>query len=104
MYIPVAEAIMAQMVRKQIYIEQRQERVLKQLSEAVGVSEAEIIRRAIEREALGERTHLGESDRSAWDKIIAFVEGRKGSPSARPYKWKRQDAYEPRENRLTKSK
>ena len=95
---------MAQMVRKQIYIEQRQERALKQLSEAVGVSEAEIIRRAIERKALGERTHIGESDRSAWEKIISFVEGRKGSPAARPYRWRRQDAYEPRETRLTKSK
>ena len=92
------------MVRKQIYIEQRHQRLLKQLSDAVGVSEAEIIRRAIEREAVGNRTRTLGPDPSAWEKIISFVEGRKGSPKKRAYKWRRQDAYEPREGRLAKSK
>ena len=39
---------MAEMVRKQIYIEGRHERLLKQISKARGVSEAELIREAIE--------------------------------------------------------
>jgi hypothetical protein len=41
------------MVRKQFYIQKRQDVLLKRLSEARGLSEAEIIRQAIEREAAG---------------------------------------------------
>ena len=44
---------MAEMVRKQIYIEERHERLLKRISKARGVSEAELIRQAIERETIG---------------------------------------------------
>ena len=43
-----------QMVRKQIYIQKRQEALLKRLSQARGLSQAEIIRQAIEREVAGE--------------------------------------------------
>ncbi len=45
---------MAEMVRKQIYIQERHERLLKRISKARGVSEAELIRQAIERETVGE--------------------------------------------------
>ncbi len=41
---------MSEMVRKQIYITKRQKDMLKRLSEARGISEAEIIRQAIDRE------------------------------------------------------
>ena len=44
---------MAQMLRKQIYIEKRQQALLKRLAKKRGVSEAEIIRQAIDREAGG---------------------------------------------------
>jgi hypothetical protein len=98
------ESRMTHMVRKQIYIEKRHERVLKQLSEAVGVSEAEIVRRAIEREAVDEKRRIEESDRSACEKIISFVKGRQGSSKKHAYKWRRQDAYEPQEGRIIKSK
>ncbi|MDI6764344.1 MAG: hypothetical protein QME83_15170 [Thermodesulfobacteriota bacterium] len=37
---------MAEMVHKQIYIEERHERLLKRISKARGVSEAELIRQA----------------------------------------------------------
>lgn len=43
-----------QMVRKQIYIQRRQDILLKRLSQARGLSEAEIIRQALERELAGE--------------------------------------------------
>jgi len=39
------------MVRKQVYIHQRQEATLKRLARQRGLSEAEIIRQAIDREA-----------------------------------------------------
>ena len=93
---------MAGMVRKQIYIEERHERLLKRISKARGVSEAELIRRAIERETVGEKPVLT-PDQAAWDKILRFAKNRKAvRPSARPYRWNRLDAYEERERRFSK--
>ena len=62
---------MAEMVRKQIYIEERHERLLKRISKARGVSEAELIRQAIERETVGEKPLLS-PDQEAWDKILCL--------------------------------
>ena len=42
---------MSEMVRKQIYIHRRQEALSKRLARLPGMSEAELIRRAIDREA-----------------------------------------------------
>jgi hypothetical protein len=44
----------SEMIRKQIYISKRQEQQLKCLSKARGISEAEIMRNALERELHGE--------------------------------------------------
>jgi len=97
------EKIMAEMVRKQIYIQERHERLLKQISKARGVSGAELIRRAIERETVGEKSPLLSPDQAAWDKILRFAHSRKAPrPSARPYRWNRLDAYEERERRFIK--
>jgi len=102
MYKDSKEKIMAEMVRKQIYIEERHERLLKRISKARGVSEAELIRRAIERETVWEKPVLT-PDQAAWDKILRFTNSRKAlRPSARPYRWNRLDAYEERERRFTK--
>ena len=93
---------MAEMVRKQIYIQERQERLLKRISKARGVSEAELIRQAIERETVGEKPLLA-PDQEAWDKILCFAKSRKAlRPSVRPYRWNRLDAYEDREKRFTR--
>ena len=93
---------MAEMVRKQIYIEEGHERLLKRISKARGVSEAELIRRAIERETVGEKPVLT-PDQAAWDKILRFTNSRKAlRPSARPYRWNRLDAYEERERRFSR--
>ncbi len=92
---------MAEMVRKQIYIEDRHERLLKRISKACGVSEAELIRRAIERETIGGKSLLPSPDQDAWNKILRFVKNRKSlRPSGRPYRWNRLDAYQEREKRL----
>ncbi len=93
---------MAEMVRKQIYIEERHERLLKRISKARGVSEAELIRRAIERETVGEKPLLA-PDQAAWDKILRFARSRKAlRPRTRPYRWNRLHAYEEREGRFPK--
>ena len=92
---------MAEMVRKQIYIEERHERLLKRISKARGVSEAELIRQAIERETIGGKPSLLAPDQAAWDEILRFVKNRKSPrPNGRPYRWNRLDAYEEREKRF----
>jgi hypothetical protein len=102
MYKGCKETIMAEMVRKQIYIEERHERLLKRVSKARGVSEAELIRQAIERETVGEKPLLA-PDQAAWDKILCFARSRKTPcPGARPYRWNRLHAYAERERRFPK--
>ena len=92
---------MAEMVRKQIYIKEQHERLLKRISKARGVSEAEVIRQAIERETIGGKPLLLAPDQAAWDEILRFVKNRKSlRPSGRPYQWDRLDAYEEREKRF----
>ena len=88
------------MVRKQIYLQARHEAILKRLSKARGVSEAEIIRQAIEREASGNPAQPAVIDRSAWQEIIAFIEERqRTTTSHQPYRWNREEIYSERENR-----
>ena len=90
---------MSKMVRKQIYIYKRQEAQLKRISEAHGVSEAEIIRRALE-QALGsgaEKTSLFE--KSPLDEFVELARSNKKG-AGQPYKWNRQDAYADREKKL----
>ena len=102
MYKWYKEKMMAEMVRKQIYIQERHERLLKRISKARGVSEAQVIRQAIERETVGEKPLLA-PDQAAWDKILCFAKSRKAlRPNVRPYRWNRLDAYEERERRYTK--
>ena len=86
---------MPRMVRKQVYIEPRQETTLKQQARALGITEAEVIRRAIDRQMTSVR--LGARDPKAWEREKAFIAKRmaKGSVSGRR-KWKREDAYEER--------
>jgi hypothetical protein len=93
------------MVRKQIYLHQRQQRLLDQLARARGVSQAEIIRRAIEREAAGAAPQPTPPDRAAWDELLASVAARKllGSAGA-AYRWHREDAYQERERRYDQAR
>ena len=93
---------MSEMVRKQFYIHKRQQLLLRRLSQARGVSEAEIVRQAIEREVTGAPPPSAPPDRSAWEEIMSFVQARKtlGPDSGEPYRWNRKDAYEERESRF----
>ena len=78
--------------------------MLKRLSKAQGISEAEIIRRAIERENTGEKHDLPAPDHTAWEDILRFVGSRKSMRTGgRPYRWNRRDAYDEREKRFTHS-
>jgi hypothetical protein len=93
---------MPKMVRKQIYIYQRQEAQLKRISDARGISEAEIVRAAIDREAQAITPTVFHPDPEAYEQLMKFFEQRKSiPPTGEPYRWSREDAYDdPRTKRL----
>ncbi|MEW6030549.1 MAG: CopG family transcriptional regulator [Chloroflexota bacterium] len=95
---------MAQMVRKQIYIQKSQEERLKKVAEARGVSEAEIIRRALETELKRAGYRLA-YDEEAWKRIQAAILKMDKLPPVPQKKrdWKREDLYEERMKRYDRN-
>lgn len=89
------------MVRKQIYLRRRQNQLLKRLAKQRGISEAEVIRQALERETQMNRPLRGDS-KSALDEIIAFARSLRERPElklAEPLRWNRDAIYAEREQR-----
>ena len=87
---------MAPMIRKQVYIEPRQNAILKQLARVRGVTEAEIIRGAIDREA-STTFKVRQLDPTAWEEARAFILSLIAQgPVSGGRTWKREDAYEER--------
>jgi hypothetical protein len=88
------EAKMANLVRKQVMLEQWQVVALKKRARANGESESALIRRAITREL-----HIGRSaappDPEALKKIKQFVSTHK-TPGETPFKFDRDSLYEDR--------
>ena len=92
-----------QMVRKQIYLLKRQNQLLKRLAKQRGVSEAEVIRQALEREAELSTT-VYRDKKQALDSILAYIESLRNRPEmmqGEPYKFNREEIYEERENRFS---
>jgi hypothetical protein len=86
---------MGQMVRKQVYIEPAQEASLKKQAKKLGLTEAEIIRRAIDRQMVHLIPVL--RDLSAWEREKEFIAERMaGKPLPGGRKFKREEAYEER--------
>ena len=94
---------MTQMLRKQIYIPKRQQILLKKLAKARGVSEAEVIRQAIEREAVLNTTQLVAGDRSALEDFIRFGLSRRAEEDTTQRSWTREELYEERLSRYGRS-
>jgi hypothetical protein len=91
-------ANLAQMIRKQVYIESVQDANLKKQANLLGITEAEVIRRAID----GQMALLshGIRDRSAWEREKAFIAERMaGKPLPGGRKFRREEAYEERLDR-----
>jgi len=89
------------MVRKQIYLPRKRNLLLKRLAKQRGVSEAEIIRRALEREAEVAAPVVRDS-KKALDEIIAFARSLRDRPElmeGEPYKFNREEIYAERESR-----
>jgi hypothetical protein len=87
-------------IRKQVYLEAYQDQLLKQKSKSTGVSEAELVRQALE-------AHLYDGaaaglDLSAWEEEKKFIEQLIGQRKASGRKankqggraWRRDDLYE----------
>jgi hypothetical protein len=91
------------MVRKQIYLPRRQNLMLKRLAKERGVSEAEVIRQALDREAQSTAPVVRDS-KKALDEIFAIADKLSTRPElmhGKPVRWKRDELYEERENRWT---
>jgi hypothetical protein len=86
---------MAQMIRKQIYIEPLQDVNLKKQAKTLGITEAEVIRRAIDSQM--SLLVPGLRDLSAWEREKAFMAQRMaGKPLPGGRKFRREEAYEDR--------
>ena len=83
------------MVRKQIYIEERQERALKELANHTGRAEAELVREGIDRIIQVPPQRV--LDHNAWEEEKRFIEERmKRLANVPPQKrtWTREDLYD----------
>jgi hypothetical protein len=88
-------ADMAQMIRKQVYIEPLQDVNLKKQAKTLGITEAEVIRRAIDSQM--SLLVPGLRDLSAWEREKAFIAQRMaGKPLPGGRKFSREEAYEDR--------
>jgi Ribbon-helix-helix protein, copG family len=92
---------MARMIRKQFYITQQQDALLKRLAKARGVSESAIVRQAIDQLADVPSTSEFHPDPEAWERALQFMLGlRDLGPLDQPAtKWTRDELYEDRLSR-----
>ncbi len=80
-------------IRKKIYIEPHQDHLLKTIAEQTGVSEAEIIRQAIDLH-IGNITHP-QTNIVVWENELAFINSRKNlTPLPGGRDWQRVDLYD----------
>jgi hypothetical protein len=85
------------MIRKQIYIEKRQQQLLKRLAKTCQISEAEIIRQAIDQQTVSNQRLSFHPDPHAWEVLRQIITARRAFGSQDlGYQWKREDAYEAR--------
>ena len=81
------------MIRKQIHIEESQQKRLRKLAAELGVSEAELIRRGIDLCLGNPHTLSPMIDLSVWEKEKKFISGRPRS-GRKTRKWSREDLYD----------
>lgn len=84
---------MTRMVRKQVYIEPRQEALLKRLARETGATEADLIRQAIDRQT--EALLFPRRDLRAWQEERDFIRRLiEQGPVPGERRWRREDLYE----------
>ena len=83
---------MAEMIRKQVYIEARQEQLLKALARELHVTEAELIRRGIDRGL--DRMAGVRPDPTAWSEAERYILARRRRGTVKgKRRWTREDLY-----------
>jgi hypothetical protein len=91
---------MGRMVRKQIYIEPEQARMLKQQAKELGIAESNLIRRGISQ--LGHPLPVAFLDRKAWQEELSFIRKRaRRRALSRQRNWTREELYEERLQRFS---
>ncbi len=85
---------MSDLVRKQLYITQNQERMLKMKAREMGVTEAEIVREALESTAY--RIEYPKKAMEKWQEELSYINERIASrkTAQKPRTWKREDLYD----------
>lgn len=98
---------MAQMIRKQIYIGADHERFLKQRASELGITEAEVVRLAIdgaERQALAEAEERAQHEAriEALENILAYIREHRmrDIPQTGGWKFNRDELYEERMDKM----
>lgn len=92
---------MTRMVRKQVYIEPRQEEFLKRRAREIGVSEAKLIRRGIDQVASAGGALP--PDLQAWEEAKAFIaQHRRMEVPQTGRDWTRDELYEERLQRFSR--
>jgi hypothetical protein len=85
---------MERMIRKQVYIEPRHEAILKRVAREKGVTEAQVVREAIELEGQRASAPLPPDPR-AWEEAKAFMLGLSSQGAIEGGRsWKREDLYD----------
>jgi pyrroloquinoline quinone (PQQ) biosynthesis protein C len=82
------------MVRKQIYIQELHERQLRRIAESRGISQAEVVRQAIDNQTRGGE-ETGIVDPAAWQQAMAFMHSLQviGVTERAPQRWQRDELY-----------
>ena len=92
---------MPRMVRKQVYIEPEQDRLLKRRARELGVTESDLIRSGIDQV---DRARAGlPLDRAAWEEELTFIRERaRVQELGRTRGWTREGLFQERLERLSR--
>lgn len=90
----------ATVIRKQLYLEPRHDALLKHLAQTRGISEAEVVRQALETSSPPARR--GVIDPAAWERAVAFMRSLDGSTRPPRRQWQRANAYRTRLDRYAR--
>ena len=82
-------------IRKQIYLDHRHNDTVQKIARARGVSEAEVIREAIDAHG-GRQIRKSALDPKAWARALKFMRSLKSRTGASRRKWNREELYEDR--------
>ena len=94
---------MGRMVRKQIYIEPRQEQLLKRWAKELAISETEVVRRALDHFGRDPAVSSSEQRLRAWEEERAFMEERKKMVVPQTGRsWTRDELYDERLERYSR--